>query len=64
MTRSTQQTDASIGEKNLGIIANGLRLWMCEPLRWKVAPTLSRCTTAPPTAVDIGVVSGPGLGRI
>lgn len=64
MIRSTQQTDASIGEKNLGIAASGLRLWMCEPLTWKIASTLSRCTTGPPMAVDIGVVSGPGLGRI
>ena len=64
MIRSTQLTDASIEEKNLGITASGLRFWMCEPLRWKIAPTLSRCTTAPPTAIDIGVVSGPGLGRI
>ena len=39
MIRSTQQTDASIEEKNLGIAARGLQWWMCEPLRWEIAPT-------------------------
>ena len=64
MIRSTRQTAASIGGKNFGIAASGLRLWKCEPLRLQTASAPSRCTAEPPTAVDIGVVSGPGLGRI